>query len=153
MLKGDGNVRYYELLDEAPYVFYLSEFISGTPQRGFGILPKRGCVTGQCEIFRFYKLHATKDIIEPISMIVPRKSDRFQDDIYPETQAPVPSLTAEEWISGQLNTKLHIPSTTVGTSNVVLAKIVRIPPETPGDPRRPSSGDYWSLWIFWLNHW
>ena len=34
-------------------------------------------------------------------MIVPRKSDRFQDDIYPETQAPVPSLTAEEWISGQ----------------------------------------------------
>ena len=99
--KGDGNVRYYELLDEAPYVFYLSEFISGTPQRGFGILPKRGCVTGQCEIFRFYKLHATKDIIEPISMIVPRKSDRFQDDIYPETQAPVPSLTAEEWISGQ----------------------------------------------------
>ena len=35
-------------------------------------------------------------------MIVPRKSDRFQDDIYPETQAPVPSLTAEEWISGQL---------------------------------------------------
>ena len=58
-------------------------------------------MTGQCEIFRFYKLHATKDIIEPISMIVPRKSDRFQDDIYPETQAPVPSLTAEEWISGQ----------------------------------------------------
>ena len=91
--KGDGNVRYYELLDEHPYVFYLSQFISGAPQRGFGIVPKRGCVTTQCEIFRFYKLHATKDIIEPISMIVPRKSESFQDDIYPETQAPVPSLT------------------------------------------------------------
>jgi len=99
--KGDGNVRYYELLDEHPYVFYLSQFISGAPQRGFGIVPKRGCVTTQCEIFRFYKLHATKDIIEPISMIVPRKSESFQDDIYPETQAPVPSLTAEEWISGR----------------------------------------------------
>jgi hypothetical protein len=27
----------------------------------------------------------TKDMIEPISMIVPRKSESFQDDIYPET--------------------------------------------------------------------
>ena len=88
-----GNVRYYELLEEEPYVYYLSSFISGAPQRGFGILPKRGCDTAQCEIFRFYKLHATKDLVEPISMIVPRKSESFQDDIYPETQAPVPSLT------------------------------------------------------------
>ena len=99
--KGDGNVRYYELLDEEPYVYYLSQFISGAPQKGFGVMPKRGCDTTQCEIFRFYKLHATKDTIEPISMIVPRKSESFQDDIYPETQAPVPSLTAEEWISGR----------------------------------------------------
>ena len=99
--KGDGNVRYYELLDEQPYVFYLSQFISGAPQKGFGVMPKRGCDTTQCEIFRFYKLHATKDTVEPISMIVPRKSESFQDDIYPETQAPVPSLTAEEWISGR----------------------------------------------------
>ena len=99
--KGDGNVRYYELLNEQPYVFYLSQFISGAPQKGFGVMPKRGCDTAQCEIFRFYKLHATKDTVEPISMIVPRKSESFQDDIYPETQAPVPSLTAEEWISGR----------------------------------------------------
>ena len=63
--------------------------------KGFGILPKRGCDTSQCEIFRFYKLHATKDLVEPISMIVPRKSESFQDDIYPETPAPVPSLTGK----------------------------------------------------------
>ena len=75
--------------------YFAPQFISGAPQRGFGIVPKRGCVTAQCEIFRFYKLHATKDIIEPISMIVPRKSESFQDDIYPETQAPVPSLTGQ----------------------------------------------------------
>ena len=91
--KGDGNVRYYELLDEEPYVFYLSQFISGAPQKGFGALPKRGCDTSQCEIFRFYKLHATKELVEPIPMIVPRKSESFQDDIYPETAAPVPSLS------------------------------------------------------------
>ncbi len=93
--KGDGNVRYYELLDEEPYVFYLSQFISGAPQKGFGALPKRGCDTSQCEIFRFYKLHATKELVEPIPMIVPRKSESFQDDIYPETAAPVPSLSGK----------------------------------------------------------
>jgi coronin-2 len=49
----------------------------------------------QCEIFRFYKLHATKDLVEPISMIVPRKAEIFQDDIYPETAAPSPSLTGK----------------------------------------------------------
>lgn len=91
--KGDGNVRYYEVIDEPECVFYLNQFISGEPQRGFGVLPKRGCDTSRCEVFRFYKLHATKDVVEPISMIVPRKSEMFQDDIYPETAAPTPSLT------------------------------------------------------------
>ena len=38
-----------------------------------GMLPKRGVNTSRCEVVRFYKLHAQKDICEPISMIVPRK--------------------------------------------------------------------------------
>jgi len=71
----------------------LSQFISGAPQRGFGVLPKRGCDTSQCEIFRFYKLHATKDFVEPISMIVPRKGEFFQDDIYPDTAAHAPAIS------------------------------------------------------------
>jgi len=99
--KGDGNVRYYEIINEDPWVCYLSQFISGAPHKGFGILPKRGVDVLSCEVFRMYKLHATKDVVEPISMIVPRKSDTFQDDIYPETAAPIAAITAEEWLSGQ----------------------------------------------------
>ncbi len=76
--------------------FRIIQFISGAPQRGFGVLPKRGCETERCEVFRLYKLHATRDTVEPIAMIVPRKSEVFQDDIYPETAAPTPSLTGEE---------------------------------------------------------
>ena len=37
------------------------------------MLPKRGVDTARCEVVRFYKLHAQKDVCEPISMIVPRK--------------------------------------------------------------------------------
>ena len=38
-----------------------------------GQMPKRGCEVKRCEIVRFYKLHTTKEAVEPISMIVPRK--------------------------------------------------------------------------------
>ena len=93
--KGDGNVRYYEVLNEAPWASFLNQFISGAPQKGFGILPKRGIDVTACELFRMYKLHATKDVVEPIAMIVPRKSKTFQEDIYPETAAPTPALTGE----------------------------------------------------------
>lgn len=99
--KGDGNVRYYEIINESPIICYLSQFISGAPQKGFAAMPKRGVEVADCEIFRLYKLHATKDVVEPISMIVPRKSDVFQQDIYPETLAPIPALTASEWLSGK----------------------------------------------------
>ncbi|XP_056641182.1 coronin-2B-like isoform X2 [Diorhabda sublineata] len=99
--KGDGNIRYYEVTDEAPYVHYLSQFLSGNPQRGLGFMPKRGVRTSQCEIFRFYKLHATKGMCEPIGMIVPRKSDQFHDDLYPDTAGTKPALSAQEWIKGK----------------------------------------------------
>ncbi|XP_026481952.1 coronin-2B-like isoform X2 [Ctenocephalides felis] len=99
--KGDGNIRYYEVVDNAPHMHYLSQFLSGNPQRGLGFMPKRGLDTSQCEVFRFYKLHATRGICEPISMIVPRKSAHFQADLYPDTASDKPALTAEEWASGR----------------------------------------------------
>jgi len=99
--KGDGNIRYYEIVDEKPYCHYLSEFKSSAPQRGLGFMPKRGVDPAKCEIMRFFKLYATKDFVEPISMIVPRKSEAFQDDLYPDCPGMIPSLTADEWKSGQ----------------------------------------------------
>ena len=34
--QGDGNIRYYEIVDDAPYVHYLNQYQSGLPQRGLG---------------------------------------------------------------------------------------------------------------------
>ncbi|RZF43495.1 hypothetical protein LSTR_LSTR005231 [Laodelphax striatellus] len=85
--KGDGNIRYYEVVDEAPWIHFLSQYLSGSPQN-------------LSEVFRFYKLHATRGMCEPISMIVPRKSDQFQEDLYPDTAAPVPALSASDWLNG-----------------------------------------------------
>lgn len=99
--KGDGNIRYYELVDEAPYVYYLNQFLSGQPQKALGFMPKRGVNVSQCEVFRFYKLHAAGNICEPISMIVPRKSTLFQSDLYPDTLADIPTIGAKEWFQGR----------------------------------------------------
>nr|XP_022307279.1 coronin-2B-like isoform X2 [Crassostrea virginica] len=99
--KGDSNIRYFEIDDESPYTHYLNSFITSDPQRGLGVMPKRGCNTERCEVMRFYKLHASKNLIEPLSMIVPRKSSVFHEDIYPPTASQIPSLSADEWISGQ----------------------------------------------------
>lgn len=71
--KGDGNVRFYEVTDSPPYVQYLSEFQSRFPQRSLGVMPKRALDVGKCEIFRFYKVHVIQTILEPLSIIVPRK--------------------------------------------------------------------------------
>jgi hypothetical protein len=36
-------------------------------------MPKHGLDVAACEVFRFYKLVTLKGLIEPISMIVPRR--------------------------------------------------------------------------------
>uniref|UniRef100_A0AAY4BF06 Coronin n=1 Tax=Denticeps clupeoides TaxID=299321 RepID=A0AAY4BF06_9TELE len=97
--KGDSSIRYFEITDEAPYVHYLNTFSSKEPQRGMGYMPKRGLDVNKCEIARFYKLHERK--CEPIIMTVPRKSDLFQDDLYPDTAGPDCALEAEEWFEGK----------------------------------------------------
>lgn len=120
--KGDSNIRYFEITEEAPFVHYISTYQSTEPQRGMGWMPKRGCDILNCEIARFYKLHS-RGLVEVLQFTVPRKvsaaavlpllsdpdtcffplsqSEMFQEDIYPDTAGDVPALTAEEWAAGE----------------------------------------------------
>ncbi|CAH7687104.1 hypothetical protein BY996DRAFT_6710189 [Phakopsora pachyrhizi] len=95
--KGDGNIRYYEY--EADDLHYLTEYKSTEPQRGMCWLPRRALNTQECEIARAYKV--TNTLVEPISFIVPRKSDSFQADIYPPALSGTPALSANEFFSGK----------------------------------------------------
>uniref|UniRef100_A0A8C5DK43 Coronin n=1 Tax=Gouania willdenowi TaxID=441366 RepID=A0A8C5DK43_GOUWI len=97
--KGDSSVRYFEITEEPPYVHYLNTFSSKEPQRGMGFMPKRGVDVTKCEIARLFKLHDKK--CEVITMTVPRKSDLFQDDLYPDTAGPEPAMEPDEWLDGR----------------------------------------------------
>lgn len=114
--KGEGCIRYYEIVDERPYIYYLNQFISGQPQKALGWMPKRGLNVSACEIFRFYKLHGSGNVVEPVSFIVPRKSTLFQADIYPDTLSTKPAMTINEWFVLGQNVKPILMSLKTGDS-------------------------------------
>ncbi|CAF3833293.1 unnamed protein product [Rotaria sordida] len=97
--KGDSAIRYFEYTPETPYIHYLSTYLSSDPQRGIGNMPKRGLNIAACEIARFYKL-LNSGVCEVISFTVPRKSELFQDDLYPDSAGDEHAITADEWING-----------------------------------------------------
>lgn len=105
--KGDSMMRYFEVTDKEPYVHYLNSYTSSDPQRGVAFMPKRGLNVNICEIARYYKVH-TKGFCEVIPMTVPRKSELFQDDLYPDTAGDEAAMTAEEWIAGKNATPIMI---------------------------------------------
>jgi coronin-1B/1C/6 len=94
----DGNIRYFEY--ENDKFEYLSEYKSGDPQRGLAFMPKRGVNIHQNEVVRIYK-SVSDSYIEPISFIVPRRSEVFQDDIYPPTIGLTPAMNSSEWQEGK----------------------------------------------------
>ncbi|CAN3361074.1 hypothetical protein DICA4_D28854 [Diutina catenulata] len=96
--KGDGNIRYYEYDNDI--LHEISQYGSTDPQRGFAVAPKSACNVRECEVVKSYKT-IRDSVIEPISFIVPRKSELFQDDIYPDCPSGTPACTAEEWFAGK----------------------------------------------------
>ena len=52
-LQGDSVIRYFEITSEPPYVHYLNSYGSNEPQRGIGMMPKRGVNVNNCEITRY----------------------------------------------------------------------------------------------------
>lgn len=78
---------------------YINTFQSADPQRGIGIMPKRGCDVNTCEIAKFYRLN-NNGLCQVVSMTVPRRSELFQEDLYPDTLSDEAATTAEEWVAG-----------------------------------------------------
>ncbi|XP_063962215.1 coronin-1C-A-like [Lytechinus pictus] len=104
--KGDCVIKYFEVTDEQPYFHYLDNYLSKTAHRGMGYMPKRGLNVNACEIARMYRV--TRDTIEPVSMIVPRKSELYQEDIYPDTLANEYAVQACEWLEGKDGTPKYM---------------------------------------------
>ena len=124
--KGDGNIRYFEY--ENDKFEFLSQYQSSDPQRGIAFLPKRGVNTHENEVMRAFKT-VNDSHIEPISFIVPRRAEVFQDDIYPPTFGSKPAVSGAEYFEGKdgLPPKIDLASVYAGEE----------PTEVPSDYRPP----------------
>ena len=98
MTTSDGNIRYFEYAQDK--FEPLSEYKSADPQRGVAFLPKRGINTHENEVMRAFKT-VNDSYIEPISFIVPRRAEVFQDDIYPPVVGSKPAMSSSEWFDGK----------------------------------------------------
>jgi coronin-1B/1C/6 len=98
--KGDGQLRIFEYEDKEPYLHRLNDgFRSTQSTKGICMIPKRGLDVMQHETCRLLKLTNNQGL-HPLSFCVPRKSDAFQDDIFPEAPAATPAHSGEQWFGG-----------------------------------------------------
>lgn len=120
ILSSDGNIRYFEY--ENGKFEYLSEYKSGDPQRGIAFLPKRGVNVHENEVMRAFKT-VNDSYIEPISFLVPRRAEVFQDDIFPPTVGIKPAMSAAEWFDGKegLPPKIDLASIYAGEEPAEIA--------------------------------
>jgi len=116
---GDATIPYYELAEGK--LHFLTQFQDTKPQKAVGWMPKRSMNVKTCEVARALRIVGTatvEDIIIPVSFQVPRKSDLFQKDLYPDTTAPVAGLTAAQWVQGKEG-KITKQSLAPGAAEVV----------------------------------
>lgn len=95
--KGDGNIRYFEMVDHDPYLHYIDHYSTTTPQKAVTFLPKRCMDVTKHEVARAIKLEST--CIVPVSFKVPRKIEAFQSDLFPDCVSGLPTMDADKWIA------------------------------------------------------
>ncbi|KAK4696174.1 hypothetical protein P7C71_g1703, partial [Lecanoromycetidae sp. Uapishka_2] len=134
--KGDGNIRYFEY--ENGKFEFLSEYKSADPQRGVAFLPKRGVNTHENEVMRAFKT-VNDSYIEPISFLVPRRAEVFQDDIFPPTVGSKSAMSAEDWFEGKegLPPKIDLASVYAGEEPAEVASDYKPTPRA-SSPKAPS---------------
>eukprot|EP01029_Cantina_marsupialis_P029115 TRINITY_DN779818_c0_g1_i1.p1 TRINITY_DN779818_c0_g1~~TRINITY_DN779818_c0_g1_i1.p1 ORF type:complete len:437 (-),score=161.77 TRINITY_DN779818_c0_g1_i1:457-1767(-) len=96
--KGDSSVKNFEVVDASPFIYEIGECRTAKPQNGICMMPNYALDVMKCEIARFVKL--TREGVEHVSMRIPRRDEGFQADLYPDCIAPIPSLTAAQWLEG-----------------------------------------------------
>lgn len=98
--KGDSTINYWEVDNQDPFLHHLSGYRDGHTTKGICWYPKRMCTTTKCEIAFCMRL-SNKNTIDPISFMVPRKSQMFAKDLYPDAYSGQPSQTAVSYFAGK----------------------------------------------------
>lgn len=101
--KGDGNIRIYELVQDSPHQYLASNFSTRTSATGIAMCPKASVDVLSCETTRFVKLEKSNAVgkVSELKFIIPRKSEDFQEDLFPDDYAGKPAQTADDYFDGK----------------------------------------------------
>ncbi len=95
--KGDCKTTFFEWSKADSTLYYIDTFTTATPIKGFSLFPKSAMDVTKHEVVRGVRLESSS--AQYLSFTVPRKSDMFQEDLYPDTVAmDCPSLSVGEWV-------------------------------------------------------
>lgn len=89
-------------------------------------MPKRGINTHENEVMRAFKT-VNDSYIEPISFIVPRRAEVFQDDIYPPVFGSNPAMSSKEWFDGKegFPAKIDLASVYAGEGPTEIPAVIK----------------------------
>lgn len=103
-------------------------------------MPKRGVNVHENEVMRAFK-SVNDSYIEPISFLVPRRAEGFQDDIFPPVVGLKPAMSSTEWFEGKeaLPPKIDLASVYAGGEPVEIASVPKPSTKSPASSQIPSS--------------
>eukprot|EP01070_Trichotokara_eunicae_P009637 Trichotokara_eunicae@DN6139_c0_g1_i1.p1 len=96
--RGDGFIRFYHC--EGSDLQFVTDYRTPTPAKQTAFISKRGVNVLKCEVARALKAEGG-NALQPVSIIVPRKSGDFQEDLFPDCASGVPGLSKDEWWGGK----------------------------------------------------
>lgn len=97
--KGDGSLRIYEMAEDSKVIYECSQMSTGAePCKGLCALPKASCDVMACETMRMLKLSSQR--VSELKFVIPRKSDDFQEDLFPPDYAGQPAQSAADYFNG-----------------------------------------------------
>nr|BCT69989.1 coronin [Kudoa septempunctata] len=141
--KGSSIMNIYEM-ESSGQIFSVCSINEGEQLRSGCFAPKLACDVHRNELMHFVK--ATDKALDPISLIVPRKSDKFQEDIFPDTRGDVPAMSVEDFIAGKkmepklMSLKTYEPRVTYAMPERMKSSVQINPNKSSMMVRRPAGG-------------
>lgn len=99
-------------------------------------MPKRGVNVHENEVMRAFKT-VNDSYIEPISFLVPRRAEVFQDDIFPPVVGLKPAMSSTEWFDGKeaLPPKIDLASVYAGEEPAEVAPVPKPSSQPPASTK------------------
>lgn len=97
--KGSSIFSFYELENNGK-LFHVSTVSQSDQIRAACFANKLACNIQQNEIM--HVIAAKNKSLDPVGIIVPRKSTTFQEDIFPETNSNIASMSADDFVNGNI---------------------------------------------------